>query len=276
MRNRHAPAASFAHGQVVAGLASSASTADRHTSMDERTVLSIARTGPVAGVEVGVGTVKVMALTDPEKSDEAAPMLSDDEWPRRRLTLAVAILAMAVLPLTVTGANLAFPAIAERFSSASLSTLSWALSGYSIVLAALTMVGGRLADRVGAYKVFLIGVAIYTLTGFAAALAPSAGLLVGARMLQGIGGAMIVPSSLALVLSRSARSPSSVCDRRVDRIVPDGFQRCAGCRFAVAAMAGLARCVHRLGALWLGDTRARNRARPQSTAAPVDRTRGNT
>ena len=121
---------------------------------------------------------------------------------RPRLTLAVAVLSMAALPLSVTGANLAFPAITKHFETASLSTLSWALSGYSIVLAALTLLGGQLTDRLGAYPIFITGLVIFTAMGFAAGAAPSAALFVSTRALQGVGGALIVPSSLGLILSR--------------------------------------------------------------------------
>jgi NTE family protein len=130
-----------------------------------------------------------------------APAVVTD-WPKRRLALAVSMLAMGMLPVAVTGANMAFPAITRHFEGASLSTLSWALSGYSIVIAALTLIGGQLTDRLGSFPVFLTGVVIYTLMSLLAAAAPTAMLFVLARAIQGVGGALIVPASLGVVLSR--------------------------------------------------------------------------
>ena len=113
------------------------------------------------------------------------------------------MLAMASLPLGVTGANLAFPALELAFPDTARETLSWALSGYSIVLAAFTLLGGQLSDRLGSFRMFTLGITTYGVFNIAAALAPSAELLIAARVLQGAGGALIVPSSLAIALARS-------------------------------------------------------------------------
>ena len=114
------------------------------------------------------------------------------------------MLAMASLPMCVTGANLAFSAIEKSFPDASRATLSWALSGYSIVIAAFTLLGGQLSDRLGSYRMFVIGLIAFIVFNLAAATAPNAALLIAARVLQGAGGALIVPSSLALALARCA------------------------------------------------------------------------
>ena len=119
------------------------------------------------------------------------------------LGVVVAMLAMAALPLGVTGANLAFPALELAFPDTARETLSWALSGYSIVLAAFTLLGGQLSDRLGSFRMFTLGITTYGVFNIAAALAPSAELLIVARVLQGAGGALIVPSSLAIALARS-------------------------------------------------------------------------
>jgi EmrB/QacA subfamily drug resistance transporter len=116
--------------------------------------------------------------------------------------IAVAMLAMAALPLGVTGANLAFPALEATFSGTARETLVWALSGYSIVIAAFTLLGGQLSDRLGSFKMFTLGIGAYGLFNMAAAIAPSAELFIVARLLQGAGGALIVPSSLAVALAR--------------------------------------------------------------------------
>jgi EmrB/QacA subfamily drug resistance transporter len=96
--------------------------------------------------------------------------------------------------------NIAFPDIAQEFSSASLGDLSWILNAYAIVFAALLVPAGRIADRVGRRRVFLIGMATFTTASALCAVAPSVGALVAARVLQAVGGAMVVPSTLGLIL----------------------------------------------------------------------------
>lgn len=126
----------------------------------------------------------------------------DEQGPRYRLGLIVAMLAMAAIPIGVTGANLAFPALERHFDGTARSTLSWALTGYSIVIAAFTLLGGQLTDRLGSYRMFLIGIAAFGAFNVLAGFAPTPGVLIVARALQGAGGALIVPSSLAVALAR--------------------------------------------------------------------------
>jgi MFS family permease len=113
--------------------------------------------------------------------------------------LTTSMLGMAALPFAVTGTNLAIPLIKEDFGS-SLAALSWALSGYSIILAALTMLGGALAARIGTLRAFQLGVSIFALASAICVLAPNTGVLIGGRVLQGIGGAFVVPASVAVAL----------------------------------------------------------------------------
>ena len=96
--------------------------------------------------------------------------------------------------------NIAFPSIARHFGGASLGSLSWVLSGYAIVFAALLVPAGRWADAFGRKRVFLVGLAVFVLASAACALAPSVGALIAARLLQAAGGALMVPTSLGLVL----------------------------------------------------------------------------
>ena len=102
--------------------------------------------------------------------------------------------------INVTGTNIAFPSIEADFSGTPRSTLAWALSGYSIVLAAFMVVGGRVADRRGRRRVFYMGVATFLVGSLLCAGAPVAGAFIAGRIIQGLGGAFIVPSSLAMVL----------------------------------------------------------------------------
>src|SRR3954452_22911051 len=96
--------------------------------------------------------------------------------------------------------NIAFPDIREEFGEASVSTLSWVLNAYAIVFAALLVPAGRLADRSGRRRAFLGGLALFTAASALCGLAPSVEALVAARVLQATGAALIVPTSLGLLL----------------------------------------------------------------------------
>lgn len=99
-----------------------------------------------------------------------------------------------------TATNLAFAAIAETFAEASQSTISWVASGYFIASAAFLPLGGRLADRIGRRRIFNIGLVGFAVSALVSAIAPSIWVLIGARVLQAVSGAFVIPSSLAMVL----------------------------------------------------------------------------
>ncbi len=119
---------------------------------------------------------------------------------RSWLALALAALTYMVISITMTGTNIAFPAITQEFSRSSRSTLSWALSGYSIALATFMVPAGRLSDRRGRRRMFFAGVWIFLASSLVCVASPNALVFVGARIVQGIGGSLTVPTSLALVL----------------------------------------------------------------------------
>jgi EmrB/QacA subfamily drug resistance transporter len=100
--------------------------------------------------------------------------------------------------------NIAFPAIGKHFGGASLGSLSWILSGYAIVFAALLVPAGRWSDAFGRKRAFLLGLAIFVTASTACALAPSVDALIAARVLQAAGGALMLPTSLGLMLSEFA------------------------------------------------------------------------
>jgi EmrB/QacA subfamily drug resistance transporter len=112
------------------------------------------------------------------------------------LTVAVAGSGMAFLDGTVV--NVALPDIGRDFD-ASTSALQWILNGYLLTLASLILLGGSLGDRYGRRRVFVLGVGLFTIASLLCAIAPSAEMLVAARLLQGIGGALLTPGSLALI-----------------------------------------------------------------------------
>jgi MFS family permease len=105
---------------------------------------------------------------------------------------------MASLDLFIV--NIAFPDLERDFAGTSLSDLSWVLNAYAIVFAALLVPAGRISDRAGRKRGFLFGVALFTTASALCAAAPSAGVLVGARVLQAAGAAFLVPTSLGLLL----------------------------------------------------------------------------
>lgn len=96
--------------------------------------------------------------------------------------------------------NIAFPAIGRHFGGASLGTLSWILSGYAIVFAALLVPAGRWADAFGRKRAFLLGLGVFVAASAACALAPTVGVLIAARVVQAMGGALMLPTSLGLML----------------------------------------------------------------------------
>jgi DHA2 family methylenomycin A resistance protein-like MFS transporter len=94
--------------------------------------------------------------------------------------------------------NVAVPAIRDGLGS-SMAGAQWVLNGYTLTLAALLLTAGALGDRFGLRRTLLAGVAVFTLASAACALAPTTGVLVGARVVQGVGAAALLPATLALV-----------------------------------------------------------------------------
>jgi EmrB/QacA subfamily drug resistance transporter len=101
----------------------------------------------------------------------------------------------------VTIVNIAFPDIAGDFDGADLGALSWVVNAYALGFAALLVVLGRVADRAGRRLVYLAGVSLFAAASAACALAPSIGVLVAARAIQGIAAAAMIPAALALLLA---------------------------------------------------------------------------
>jgi EmrB/QacA subfamily drug resistance transporter len=99
-----------------------------------------------------------------------------------------------------TVVNVALPHIGRAFH-ASTSTLQWVLDGYLLTLSALILLGGSLGDRYGRRRVFALGAGVFTVASALCAVSQSAGQLVAARLLQGVGGALLTPGSLAMIES---------------------------------------------------------------------------
>lgn len=124
---------------------------------------------------------------------------------RGRVTLAAAVLASGMAFLDFTVINVALPSLGEDLH-AEMSGLQWVVNGYTLTLAAFALLGGALGDRFGRRKVFLIGVVWFALASVACGFAPSVELLVLARLVQGIGAALLVPGSLSMLQASFAPS----------------------------------------------------------------------
>jgi EmrB/QacA subfamily drug resistance transporter len=120
--------------------------------------------------------------------------------PRRWLTLVAVSLATFMTYLDNNIVNVAIPTI-ERSLHLSVAGLEWVVSGYVLVFAGLMLVGGRLADVYGRRRLFLIGLSVFTLSSLAAGLAGSGTVLITFRAVQGLGAAMLVPTTLAIIIA---------------------------------------------------------------------------
>jgi NTE family protein len=123
----------------------------------------------------------------------------------RRQPSSVAVLLVAAFGaflafLDSTIVNIAFPAIRQYFHNSDISSLSWVLNAYNIAFAAFLVAGGRLADLLGRKRMFIYGVVLFTVASGLCAAANTVGQLVAFRVIQGIGAAVLVPASLALVV----------------------------------------------------------------------------
>ena len=117
---------------------------------------------------------------------------------QQRLTLIATILGSTVVFLDGTVVNVALPAISESLD-AGLAGQQWVVEAYMLTMVALLLVGGSLGDQFGRRRIFVIGLIAFGATSALCAVAPTDEFLVGARALQGIAGALLVPGSLAIV-----------------------------------------------------------------------------
>ena len=121
-----------------------------------------------------------------------------DEKNRKWWTLAAVAFGLFMIMLDNTVVNVALPSI-ERDLHVSISSLEWVVTAYALTFAALLITGGKLGDLFGRRRIFVIGIAIFTLSSLACGLAPTAGFLIGARAVQGVGAALMNPASLSII-----------------------------------------------------------------------------
>ncbi|HEY6397560.1 MAG TPA: MFS transporter, partial [Solirubrobacteraceae bacterium] len=125
-------------------------------------------------------------------------MNSQTNSTRRGWTLAIVSIALFMVVLDNLVVNVALPSIHQDLG-ASIQSLEWTVNAYILAYAVLLLTGAVLGDRFGRKRMFIAGVSLFTLSSAAAALAPSIGLLILARAIQGIGAAIVTPLTLTLL-----------------------------------------------------------------------------
>jgi EmrB/QacA subfamily drug resistance transporter len=118
--------------------------------------------------------------------------------PRGRWILVATILGSGIAFLDATVVNVALPTIGRQLNTG-LASLQWTINAYTLTLAGLLLLGGSLGDRNGRRRIFVIGVIWFAVASLLCAIAPNAGVLIAARALQGVGGALLTPGSLAII-----------------------------------------------------------------------------
>lgn len=132
----------------------------------------------------------VAGVTDPPLTSER----------RRQVALAIAATAMFLAAFVGTATNIAIPVLEEEFPDVGLTHIAWVISAFAVTQVTFMLLGGRLADRIGRRRVFVIGLAVFAVGAALSAVAPSIDLVIAARVIQALGVALVIPSSLAAVL----------------------------------------------------------------------------
>jgi len=155
-----------------------------------------------------VSPVNATALV---KTEFARPLLQQHRWYRRRRSggssqnalLAVVCLAQFMVILDIAIVNVALPSIRSGLHF-STTGLQWVVNAYTLTFAGFLMLGGRSADLLGRRRVFLVGTALFALSSLGCALADSRGLLIAARSIQGVSGAVLSPATLSIITASFA------------------------------------------------------------------------
>ena len=146
------------------------------------------------------------------------PALAEHEHGHPGIVLAALALASVMSVMDLFIVNVALPDIASDLHS-SLSDVAWVLNAYALFFGALLVPAGRFSDKYGRKNVFMLGLAVFTIASLACAVSPDLSVLIAFRGVQAIGAAMLIPSSLGLVLTtmppeREAQRPAVGCERR--------------------------------------------------------------
>ncbi len=151
----------------------------------------------------------------------AAPTVAEAPKPRLKLTLIAAALSIALVELDFFALNLSLPEMAEDLG-VTTTNLQWVVSGYMLALAAFLIPGGRLGDLFGRKRMLTIGLGIFGLGALGGGLAPSAETVIGFRVTQGVGAAIIFPLAIAII---------------TDAFPPERTMRAIGNTYGVGAIA---------------------------------------
>ena len=119
---------------------------------------------------------------------------------RRLMILTTCCLSLFVVTMDLTIVNVALPAI-RRDVHASVAGLQWSIDGYTVVVASFLMLSGSMADRFGRRRIFQLGLTVFSLGSLLCSLAPTTNALVGARMLQAVGGSMLNPVAMSIIVN---------------------------------------------------------------------------
>jgi MFS family permease len=143
-------------------------------------------------------------ISSPELASRAPGAARRGHHPAVALTVIAASQLMVVLDVTIV--NIALPQI-QRSLGFATTDLSWVLNAYTLTFGGLLLLGGRAGDLLGRRRVFIAGILVFTLASLLGGLATSAGWLLAARALQGVGGAIAAPTALALITTNFAEGP---------------------------------------------------------------------
>jgi len=145
-----------------------------------------------------------MKLTDPrgviDLRDTTDAAAKPGQATKSTWTVLLSSVAVFLIALEITIISVALPEIEAAFPESSRSTLSWIFTAYNVGVASLMLIAGWLAERHGRKRVFLSGMAVFAIGSVISGLAPHVALLIGGRVVQAVGGALLLPASLALIL----------------------------------------------------------------------------
>ena len=135
-------------------------------------------------------------------ADDPPPLdpLSSPSDQRRMLALGVAATAMLLAAFVGTATNIAVPVLEDEFPDVGLTHISWVITAFAVAQVTFMLLGGRLADRIGRRRIFIAGLAVFAFGAALSAVAPEIDLVIAARIIQAVGVALMIPSSLAAVL----------------------------------------------------------------------------
>ncbi|EHJ3658448.1 MFS transporter [Salmonella enterica] len=136
-------------------------------------------------------------------------MVLSDRKTNRNWTTFVAALSAAVMTLDITVVNVALPSMGQRLQT-DLAHLQWVINGYTLSFAAFLLLSGSLSDRLGRRRIFIVGMVVFTVSSLACALSVHADILIIARIIQGIGGAMVFGTAPALIAGACEGEPPGV------------------------------------------------------------------